>query len=464
MSPSAENNLSSRRTFLKVSAQAAAAAPLVCLAAPPVHAAESNTIQVALVGCGGRGTGAVVDAMSVRHGPVKLVAMADVFADRLQGSFNSLAEQFADQMDVPGDRQFIGFDAYRHAMDCLNPGDIVILATPLAFRWVHFAYAIEKGLNVFMEKPLTADGPTSRRMLDLGKQAETKNLKVAVGLMSRHSRALQELHDRIADGEIGDLITMRAYRMTGPVGSVFSTKWPGTPSELLWQIARFHSFLWASGGGFSDFYIHSIDNCCWMKNAWPVKAQALGGRHYRTSPQGDPYVDQNFDTYSVEYSFDDGARLILDGRNMAGCKQIYSSYVHGTKGMAIASKSGDCGLPSSTYTSQQPDRATRIWKSQVASDQRNPYQNEWNDFVDAVRDDRPYSELVYGVMASLVTSMGRMAAHTGREITLEEIKNSDREYAPDLDKLTFDSPPPLPSDSDGFYPMPRPGIITKSEY
>ena len=131
---------------------------------------------------------------------------------------------------------------------------------------------------------------------------------------------------------------MRGYRMAGPVGSAFSEKWPGQPSELLWQIQRFHSFIWASGGCFSDFYIHIIDHCCWMKNAWPVKAQAVGGRHYRGT-----CVDQNFDSYAVEYTFADGAKLFMDGRYIAGCTDIYSSYVHGSKGLAIASKGGDCG-------------------------------------------------------------------------------------------------------------------------
>src|SRR5678815_5436617 len=161
----------------------------------------------------------------------------------------------------------------------------------LAFRWVHFAYAIEKGLNVFMEKPLIADGWSAKKMYQLAEESEKKKLKVGVGLMSRHSKPLQELHARIQDGEIGDIILMRAYRMAGPLASAFSTKWPGKPSELLWQIKRFHSFIWASGGCFSDFYIHHIDHCCWMKNGWPVKAQGLGGRHYRNSPDGEPWVD-----------------------------------------------------------------------------------------------------------------------------------------------------------------------------
>src|SRR5204862_3647994 len=142
--------------------------------------------------------------------------------DRLQSSHRNLSSALGSQMDVPEDRRFVGFDAYRKAMDCLRPGDVAIFATPLAFRWVHFQYAIEKKLNVFMEKPLTADGPCSRRMLDLAKQASAKNLKVGVGLMSRHARHLQELHKRVQDGEIGDVMLMRGYRMHGPVASAFS--------------------------------------------------------------------------------------------------------------------------------------------------------------------------------------------------------------------------------------------------
>src|SRR5881296_2293310 len=299
-------NQTSRREFIKNTGKIAAASALAGVAIPHVHAAENNTIQVALIGCGGRGTGAAGDALSVKNGPIKLVAMADVFEHRLKGSYDTLkrSKDFGKQVEVPEDRKFNGFDAYKKAMDCLKPGDVAIFTTPLAFRWVHFTYAIQKRLNVFMEKPLTADGAASRRMLKLAEEATAKNLKVGVGLMSRHSRALQELHQRIQDGEIGDLILLRGYRMHGPVGSAFSEKWPGQPSELLWQIQRFHSFLWASGGCYSDFNIHHIDHLCWMKNAWPVKAQALGARHYRGN-----HVDQNFDVYSVEYTFADGSKM-----------------------------------------------------------------------------------------------------------------------------------------------------------
>src|SRR5439155_533186 len=243
------NNQTSRREFIKNSGKVAAASALAGVAIPRVHGAESNTIQVALVGCGGRGGGAAANALSVKACPIKLVAMADVFNNRLKASYEALHGELANVVEVPEDRKLI------------------------------------------------------------------------------------------EDGEIGDLILLRGYRMHGPVGSAFSTKWPGQPSELLWQIQRFHSFLWASGGCYSDFYIHHIDHLCWMKNAWPIKAQALGGRHNKLSGDGQPFVDQNFDTYSVEYTFADGSKFILDGRCINGCEPRYYSFAHGSKGMAIVSKS-----------------------------------------------------------------------------------------------------------------------------
>ncbi len=459
-----DNSTTNRRDFIKRTGTFAAASALAGMTLPNVHAAGSNTIQLALVGCGGRGGGAVGNALSAKGGPMKLVALADVFEERLQSSLQNLRQQFSAKVDVPQDRQFIGFDAYKKAMDCLKPGDIVILTTPPAFRWVHFSYAIEKKLNVFMEKPLTVDGPTSKRMLKLADEATAKNLKVGVGLMSRHSRALLELHKRIQDGAIGDIILMRGYRMHGPVGFFASPPKPDGISELMYQVQRFHSFLWASGGNFSDFYIHHIDQLCWMKNAWPVKAQALGGRHYRQSPEGITYVDQNFDTYAVEYTFEDGSKLNFDGRCMTGCNDIYSSYAHGSKGMAIVSKTSDCGLPSSLYKSQSPRSADRLWESKVSPDERDPYLNEWNDLMDAIRNDKPYNEARRGVEASLVTSMGRMAAHTGQEITFEDMLDCEHEFAPGLDKLAATSPAPLQLAANGRYPVPQPGITTKREY
>ncbi len=449
----------SRRQLLKNSARVAAVATLAGTMVPAVHAASSDLIQVALVGCGGRGGGAAMNALSTKSGPIKLVAMADAYENRLKTSYASLSKQKPALVDVPEERKFIGFDAYKKAIDCLKPGDVAIFATPLAFRWVHFSYAIAKGVNVFMEKPLTADGPSSKRMLALGELSISKNLKVGVGLMSRHSKPLQELHKRIEDGEIGDIIAMRGYRMHGPVGHMASLPKPANLSELDYQVQRFHSLLWAGGGCFSDFYIHTIDHLCWMKNAWPVKAMGLGGRHYQH--MGDlPFVDQNFDSYAVEYTFGDGAKMFFDGRCMNGTQTIYSSAIHGSKGSAIGSKSGDCGAPSSTYKGQSPDKANQLW---VSTDTSNPYQNEWDVLIQAIRDDKPHNEVKRGVEASLVTSMGRASAHIGQEITFDQMLNSDHEFAPGLDTLTKDSPAPVKPDANGLYPQPQPGI-KKREY
>src|SRR6185295_11487431 len=202
----------SRREFLKTTGKATAAiSALAGMALPPVHAQGSDQIKLALIGCGGRGGGAAKNALSVRKGGAKLVAMADVFENKLNTAFTSLKrdQEVGGDVDVDEGNKFLGFDAYKHAMDNLRKGDVAIFTTPLAFRWVHFQYAIEKGINVFMEKPLTADGPTSRKMLSLAEESVKKNMKVGVGLMSRHSRHMQQLHQRIQDGEIGDLLLLR---------------------------------------------------------------------------------------------------------------------------------------------------------------------------------------------------------------------------------------------------------------
>jgi len=443
-----------RREFLKNTGKVAAASALVAGATPRVHAAEDNTIQVALVGCGGRGTGAAANALSVPNGPTKLVAMADVFDSRVKARFNSLQQRYADKMDVPEDRKFVGFDAYRKAMDCLNPSDVVILATPPAFRWVHFTYAIEKGLNVFMEKPVTVDGPTTRRMIALAAEADKKNLKAGVGLMVRHCRGRQELLKRIQDGEIGELIALRGYRMCGRACTCGLP--PEGENELLYQIKNFHKFLWASGGMYSDFYIHQIDELSWMKGAWPVKAHAVGGRHYR----GD-MVDQNLDSYGVEYTFPDGTKLFYNGRAISGCHNEFASYVHGTKGSGIVSTSSHAPGRVRTFKGHNFDEENRIWGP---PNEPNPYQMEWDDLIDAIRNDKPYNEVKRGAEASLVTSMGRMAAHTGQIVTYEQILNSDHEFAPDVDKLTMESPAPVQVDATGKYPVPMPGINKSREY
>jgi predicted dehydrogenase len=446
----------SRRELLQKSGTVAVASALAGVALPAVHAAGDDQIQVALVGCGGRGTGAALQALSTA-GPTKLVAMADVFPDRLNGSLKGLQGRKATQVDVPKQRQFIGFDGYKKAMDSLKRGDVVILATPPAFRWPMFAYAIEKGLNVFMEKPVSVDGPSSRRMFKLAEESVKRGLKVGVGLMCRHCAARQDLYDRIKNGQIGDILLLQAYRQTGPTAWAFTKRKPKEMSELLYQVQRFHAFLWASGGAFSDFLIHNIDECCWMKDAFPVNARGSGGRHYR----GD-YVDQNFDTYSVEYTFKDGAKLQLEGRNISGCAQRFASYAHGTKGSAIISTSSHTPARSRIYKGHNFVKGDLTWA--YKPNEPDPYQLEWDHLMDAIRKGKAYNEAKRGTEASLVTAMGRMACHTGRVLTYEQMLNCEHEMAPGVDKLTMDSPAPVQADDDGRYPIPTPGRNIKREY
>jgi predicted dehydrogenase len=456
---SASTNGTSRRDFLKDTGRIAAATTLLAGAASRVYAGEDGTIQVALVGAGGRGTGAAGQALSVQNGPTKLVAMADVFENNLSSNYNALKSKYGDKVAVDDDKKFVGFDAYRHAMDCLRPGDVVILATPPAFRWVHYTYAIQKGLNVFMEKPVTVDGPTSTKMLAINEEAKKRNLKVGVGLMCRHCKARQELFDRIKDGQIGQITELRAYRMAGPTGSAATGPKPEGISELLYQIRRFHAFLWASGGAVSDFLIHNIDECCWMKDAWPIKAEAAGGRHYRGED-----IDQNFDNYNIEYTFADGTKLYVRGRTMPGCYQNFASYAAGTKGSAIISKAGHTPAECRIYKGYNFVNEDLAWAWGPPENEPNPYQVEWDDLIDAIKNDTPYNEVERGVEASLVTSMGRMAAHTGQIVTREDILNCGHEFAPDVDKLTLDGPAPILADASGKYPIPLPGINKRREY
>jgi predicted dehydrogenase len=461
-----ENNtpVTSRRRFLTHTARVSALAGVTL---PHVHAAENNTIQIALIGCGGRGTGAAANALSVQNGPTRLVAMADVVPRKLNDSYDKLKSQFPTQVDVPPERRLLGFDVFRQAMDSLKPGDVAILGTPPAFRWVQFAYAIDKGLHTFMEKPVTVDGPTTHRMLKLGELSVKKNLKVGVGLMVRHCRARQELLDRIRSGQIGDIISMRAYRM-GQGGGTAGPRPEGT-SELLYQVQRFHAFLWASGGVFSDYYIHQIDECSWMKGAWPVEAHAVGGRHYRRDS-----LDQNFDTYSVEYTYPDGTKLFFDGRNMAGCRDEFASYAHGSKGSAVISTFSHTPGMTRIYKGHRIPRVSSRKELPLAPDpnvvwaypqpERSPYQLEWDDLMEAIRKDKPYNEVERGAQASLVTSMGRMAAHTGQLITYEQMLQCPHEFAPEVDKLTMEGPAPLQTGADGKYPVPEPGIKKDREY
>jgi predicted dehydrogenase len=229
-------------------------------------------------------------------------------------------------------------------------------------------------------------------------------------------------------------------------------------SELLYQIRNFHAFLWASGGAYSDFLIHNIDECCWMKDAWPVKAQSSGGRHYRGNN-----VDQNFDTYSTEFTFADGSKLMLEGRTMPGCHGEFASYAQGSKGSAVISQSGHTPARCRIYKGQKLNsKPDLVWR--FPPKEPDPYQLEWDHLLHAIRNGKAYNEAKRGAEASLVTTMGRLSAHTGKVWTYEQTLEHEHEFAPDVDKLTLTSNAPIQADAQGKYPVPEPGIKIRREY
>lgn len=432
----------SRREFLGTSGRIAAVSALGA-ALPAVHAAENHTIKIALVGCGGRGTGAAVNALSTKSGPTELVAMADVFDHRIQSCLGNLTPKFGRQINVPKERQFLGFDAYRKAIDCLDGAGVVILATPPGFRPPHFEYAVAKGCHVFMEKAFAVDVPGVRRVLKTGEAAEKKGLKIAGGLMSRHSTSLAEAVAKIHEGIIGEVITCWAYRAHGPVG--LAPK-PADMKEMAHQVRNFHSFHWVGGSFILDWLIHNLDVCCWVKNSWPVSAQGQGGRQGRTEP------DQMYDHYAVEYSFADGTRLFAQGRHMANCWGFWGSVIHGAKGSAVLGE----GIPDPLiYKGHKRGEQDIIW--QYKGEKTDMYQLEHDLLFEAIRQNKPYNETQRCAYATMVGILGRMAAESGQEITWEQAMKSDLELAPGLDNLTMESDPPVMPDDQGRYPVAMPG-------
>ncbi|OHB84684.1 MAG: hypothetical protein A2V98_18920 [Planctomycetes bacterium RBG_16_64_12] len=438
-----------RREFLASSGRAAAGSAIAALAAGRVHAAEDNTIRLALIGCGPRGSGAVGNALSVPDGgPISLVAMADVFEDRMIRAHGALSKEFGPRIDVPPERRFLGFDGYKKAIDCLRPGDVALLTTRAYPRATHLDYAVEKGVNVFMEKSFAPDPGGLKRMIRAGEAAEKKNLKIAAGLMCRHSVARQALIQRIRDGELGDLQLIRAFRMEG--GGVLGPRKPDE-NELLFQVgpAGMIHLLWSSSGLMIELLIHQIDECCWLKDAWPVAAHGLGGWTPHSTDCG-----QNHHAYSMEFTFADGTTALVSNRNISGCYNNFATYVHGTK--RAAQFSGNIHAATvHTYKDQRTGKDNIDW----AADEEpcSPWQAEWNVLIDAIRNDRPHNETRRACLANLAAVMGRAAVHSGKIITWEEMLASDFRFCDYVDDLDYDSPAPVQADDQGRYPAPIPG-------
>lgn len=430
--------LTSRREFLKTSATAIAGAAL----ARPGYAAEDNTIKIALVGCGGRGTGAAAQAMST-SGPTKLWAMADVFEHRLAASCKGLSGKHAKQMEVPAERQFIGFDGYKKAIDSIGRGGVVLLTTPPAFRPLHVEYAVSKGVHVFMEKSFGSDVPGTLRIKKAGEEASKKNLKVAGGLMSRHYKPLEEAVEHIHKGLIGDVVTAWAYREHGPVG--YHSRKPGV-TEMGHQVANYSAFTWLNGTFLLDWLIHNLDICCWVKDAWPVSCQGMGGRQVRTD------ADQLFDHYAAEYTFPDSTRLFAQGRHQAKCWGFFGDIIHGTKGSAVL---GEGISHPRIFKTFNQTAENQVWE--YKGEPCNHYQVEHDLFFSAIRNDKPYNEADRCVKATLVGIMGRMACETGQLIKWDDMLACTTELAPGLENFTMDSKPPVVPDEKGNYPVAMPG-------
>jgi len=447
-SPEIQSSKSSRREFLKASGHLVAGTALAGVAIPHVHAGEDNTIRLALIGCGGRGSGAAKNAFEATGGPVKLTVMADLFENRLATSLKNLSKAYADQIDVPPERQFVGFDAYRKAIDSLRPGrDIAMLTGYAGFRPGQLEYAVQKGVHVFMEKSFCADPPGARRVIAAGAAAQKKNLKIAAGVMCRHSRNRQELIKRIHDGQLGEIQLIRAYRTGG--GGPMRQK-PPEEKELFWQIRNFTKFLWVSGGLFAEMDIHQIDEICWLKDDKPpVAAHGVGGR-IATSTD----CSQNLDSFSIEWTFPDGAKGYDVVRYIPKCYNEFATFVHGPKCAAQFSGTTHAGTVR-IYKDQRCQDDNIAWEA--PKEEFTPWQAQWNDLLDAIRNDRPMNQAERAARSNLADIMGRAAVHMGRIITWDEALASNFQFCPNIDQLTEDSAPPIQPDAQGRYPVPVPG-------
>lgn len=442
--------MKTRREFLKKTSAVAVGATMFSAISsiPAVHAAEDNTLRVALVGCGGRGTGAGIDAMAaantIQLGPAKIVALADVFENRLRNTAQTYEDQIPEQFDCPEERRFVGFDAYRHALDTLRPGDVALFATPPVFRPMHVEYAIGKGIHVFMEKSFAVDPVGVRRMLKNGQNASGKNLKVSGGLMSRHSIPLQQCIQQIHDGLIGDVTTIWAYREHGPVG--FTPRADGQ-SELAHQITNYSNFTWINGSFFLDWLIHNLDVSCWTKGAWPVTAQAQGGRAVRTDK------DQLFDHYAVEFRFEDGTKLMAQGRHQANTWGFFGDVVFGTKGCAVL---GEGIARPQIFKGWKMTPENLIWEHQGEFNQQ--YRTEHEVLQRAIRQDTPHNETERCCWATMTGLLGLAASESGMEESWDSLLSSEKSLA-NVDAIqTMDDPAPVQADADGNYPIAVPGI------
>ncbi len=429
-----------RREFVKSSAAALGITAVGTHSSPYPAFSNDDTIRVGVVGCGGRGTGAAVQALNALPN-VQLVAMADAFEDRLTESYETIVNgerddrrDLAPQIDVPRERRFVGFEAYK---DVLPLVDVVILATPPGFRPIHFDAAIAADTHVFMEKPVATDAPGVRSVFKTAERAKQKRLNVVVGLQRHYQTVYRAWVERLHAGMIGDILLGRVYWNSD---GVWVRERQVGQTEMQYQMRNWYYFNWLCGDHIVEQHIHNIDVGNWVKGGHPVRAQGQGGRLVRTGKDHGEIFDHHF----VEFEYSDGSRILSQCRHMPGCWNQVSEAFHGTNGTAprpgvILSRSGH---PLFDHDDENDP---------------NPYQVEHDELFDAVsRGEYRYADSDMGAIATMTAIMGRMATYSGRRIEWDEAVNSTLSLMPE--RFAWDAEPPVQPDEHGRYPIPMPGV------
>jgi predicted dehydrogenase len=429
----------SRREFLKRSAAAAGAAALAAnlSVSRAAHAAGSDTVKIALIGCGGRGTGAAVNAIKNAAGAnVQLVAMADAFQQRLDASLKAIQKQCPGHVSVADDHKFIGLDASLKAIQ--SDVDMVLLCSPPGFRPRDFEAAVDAGKIVFMEKPVCVDAPGYRRVLAANEKAKQKKLMVAVGLNGRHSRASREAIQHIHDGAVGPLRFIRVYYNAA---GVWNRPRTAGETEMQYQVKNWYYFTWLSGDQIVEQHVHSLDAANWMmQDAHPVEANGMGGRQVRIGKD----FGEIYDHFTVEYTYPDGTRMFSQSRHIRNCWNTTDRYAHGTKGYVQMGRGGTAVC----VEGKEPMK--------IESDNQDSHQTEHDHLFAALLKGDTYNEGDYGAAAAMTAVLGRMACYSGKVVTWEEAINSNLDLSPPA--YTWDAEPQPKPGPDGLYPCALPGV------
>ena len=425
-----------RRSFVKkttIGAGALLAVPYSVDAM--VNVGNVKKLKLCVVGCGGRGTGAAVQALRADK-DVELVAMADAFQDTLDNSLKSIKEELDGEIkvNVKQKNKFVGFDAFKKAIDI---SDVVILASPPGFRPLHFEYAINNDKHVFMEKPVAVDAFGVRRVLNSAKLATQKKLNVVVGLQRRYQKNYLALMDRVRKNDIGKIISGQVY-WNSP--GVWVRKRRNGQSEMEYQMRNWYYFNWLCGDHILEQHIHNIDVANWILNEYPVSANGMGGREVRKGLDH----GQIFDHHYVEFNYSSGAVISSQCRHQPGTNINVSERFQGTNGSVSFKKNKIIDL-----------NGNEIYSYKQKGD-KSPYQIEHDKLFKSIRDGNVINDGEYGAKSTLTAIMGRMATYTGQEIKWNQIMESDQNLVPD--NLDWSSTPPVIPNSEGKYPIPIPGV------